>query len=335
MRGRVVFSVVLASLSLSVTGCFLTDSSDDGGSDAEQICTPGVTKCKDGDLDKCTQDGATWVFHEECQHGCGGGLCLDVPCVPNCDGKECGDDGCGGVCGHCPSGDGSVNDTLCQSGGQCMDPCVADCLGRECGVNICGGTCGKCESGWVCIHNAQCVPQAVSVYVVDAIIGPGKVTGGAWDGFGTVPPEVFDIVSNYVDLGNVDELLDYIVNGGLAALAAPEPIGTADIDIGQGFLAEYQIVLADKTNNWEDTYTPTFLNGNGGWTGVPFTEQTRIRVTLEDLDLQNDDPIGTAIINYGDLVEAWAENTKFWINVATQTQNQLLFLGVVVSPDVL
>ena len=103
----------------------------------------------------------------------------------------------------------------------------------------------------------------------------------------------------------------------------------------QGFLAEYQIVLADKTNNWEDTFTPTFLNGNGGWTGVPFTEQTRIRVTLEDLDLQNDDPIGTAIINYGDLVEAWAENTKFWINVATQTQNQLLFLGVVVSPDVL
>ncbi len=32
----------------------------------------------------------------------------DVPavlCVPSCDGRECGSDGCGGVCGLCGAGE--------------------------------------------------------------------------------------------------------------------------------------------------------------------------------------------------------------------------------------
>lgn len=28
----------------------------------------------------------------------------EPPCVPDCTGRECGDDGCGGTCGVCPSG---------------------------------------------------------------------------------------------------------------------------------------------------------------------------------------------------------------------------------------
>ena len=53
-----------------------------------------------------------------CEPGttCEAGAC--VPCTAMCDGKECGDDGCGGVCGVC--GD----DMACGDNGTCQDPCM-------------------------------------------------------------------------------------------------------------------------------------------------------------------------------------------------------------------
>ena len=75
------------------------------------------------------------------------------PCVPNCTGKQCGDDGCGGSCGTCPSG------KICQNY-QCVDICVPDCSGKECGDDGCGGSCGTCPSGKTC-QNYQCVDTCV------------------------------------------------------------------------------------------------------------------------------------------------------------------------------
>lgn len=37
-------------------------------------------------------------------------------CTPDCTGKECGDDGCGGSCGICPSGENCVSGTCVLSG---------------------------------------------------------------------------------------------------------------------------------------------------------------------------------------------------------------------------
>lgn len=59
-------------------------------------------------------------------------------CVPSCSGKECGPDGCGGVCGSCPKGY------------ECLDykcKCIPSCAGKECGDNGCGGSCGTCPDG--------------------------------------------------------------------------------------------------------------------------------------------------------------------------------------------
>ena len=61
----------------------------------------------------------------------------DTPCVPDCDGIECGDDGCGGACGTC----GGPQD-LCVDG-LCL--CQPLCDGLECGDDGCGGACGACE----------------------------------------------------------------------------------------------------------------------------------------------------------------------------------------------
>jgi hypothetical protein len=100
-------------------------------------------------------------------------------CTPNCTGKVCGDDGCGGSCGTCPGAQ-----DVCQNG-QCI--CVPQCApANACGANGCNGSCGTCASptctgttltttncnngvcipvqsscatGQVCFQNACCTPR--------------------------------------------------------------------------------------------------------------------------------------------------------------------------------
>ena len=64
--------------------------------------------------------------------GCSNGQCV---CQPNCMGKFCGDNGCGGSCGDC------AEPLSCVSG-QCI--CEPDCTGKTCGDDGCGGSCGVC-----------------------------------------------------------------------------------------------------------------------------------------------------------------------------------------------
>ncbi len=75
-------------------------------------------------------------------------------CVPDCMGRVCGDDGCGGSCGACEAGE------LC-AGGQCL--CVPDCAGRWCGDDGCGGSCGVCPAFTACEQGAcVCAPSCLS-----------------------------------------------------------------------------------------------------------------------------------------------------------------------------
>ncbi|MBT9560415.1 MAG: hypothetical protein IV100_30600 [Myxococcales bacterium] len=80
---------------------------------------------------------------------CDGGTCNDgaCTCAPSCNGKECGDDGCGGSCGGCTAG------ATCTDG-QC--DCVPSCDGNECGDDGCGGSCGSCLDGTTCT-DGQCL----------------------------------------------------------------------------------------------------------------------------------------------------------------------------------
>jgi len=77
-------------------------------------------------------------------------------CIPNCDNKECGDDGCGGNCGSCN------NNAFCN-----IDKCecirgFADCNGRwddGCEIDLSNpATCGTgCENITNCGENTECV----------------------------------------------------------------------------------------------------------------------------------------------------------------------------------
>lgn len=78
-------------------------------------------------------------------------------CVPACQGRTCGGDGCGGVCGACPQGQ------RCDEQGQCVAPAQPGCqetcegAGASCG-EVCGQSCGSCPEGSRC-EDGQCACQ--------------------------------------------------------------------------------------------------------------------------------------------------------------------------------
>jgi hypothetical protein len=95
----------------------------------------------------------------------------EIACVPSCNKKECGSDGCDGVCGFCAYG------YICNPDGKCVnDICPKQCTAtvggeektKECGSDSCGGYCGYClEAGTVCgedgfCYAGQCKPDCKS-----------------------------------------------------------------------------------------------------------------------------------------------------------------------------
>ena len=74
-------------------------------------------------------------------------------CVTDCEGKQCGPDGCGSECGFCPEGH------ICSIEAQCV--CVPACVDKECGDDGCGGSCGECKGVQeLCIDGiCECQPD--------------------------------------------------------------------------------------------------------------------------------------------------------------------------------
>ena len=108
-----------------------------------------LTLCggRDALAHRCRPDGRTCRTNRKCCSG----LCAKAPsakfgvcCTPDCTGKECGDDGCGGSCGTCVPSPGG-----CCSGGTCQPGTAASACGT--GVADCA-VCDAAEpSGSVCV----------------------------------------------------------------------------------------------------------------------------------------------------------------------------------------
>jgi hypothetical protein len=121
-------------------------------------------------LEKCSDAGQCICTYGKC-----GGLCCSagqschnsICCTPQCAGKDCGDNACGGSCGDCGSGGSCYN-------GSCV--CGPQCSGKECGSDGCGGSCGSCGAQETCNDAGQCVYDQQS---------SGCVAGG-----GNVPAEM-------------------------------------------------------------------------------------------------------------------------------------------------
>ena len=80
----------------------------------------------------------------------------DGVCLPACEDKDCGDDGCGGQCGTCIIC-GEEKAELCSPDGICPEPfCCPNCDDKECGDDGCGGACGVCGPPAACA-DGHCV----------------------------------------------------------------------------------------------------------------------------------------------------------------------------------
>ena len=157
----------------------ICDCADGGAACDDGCCIPGEichddTCCAPDCSGKvCGSDGCggTCGICSGSQELCDAGLCA---CQPLCTGKECGGDGCGGGCGIC------LGQDLCV-GGACV--CQPDCDGLECGADGCGGACGACDDGIPCTDDAcdggACVAPIGPMSCL--IPGAGCVAAGALD----------------------------------------------------------------------------------------------------------------------------------------------------------
>ncbi|MBM4353709.1 MAG: hypothetical protein FJ109_07910 [Deltaproteobacteria bacterium] len=101
------------------------------------VCVPGERECQDDLVCRCNDDGSSWFCSWECTDGrtCVEGKC----CTPSCSGRDCGSDGCGGLCGNC-----GPYATCDETNGRCGPPCSPDLFTDS----VCGkGEMVKAECG--------------------------------------------------------------------------------------------------------------------------------------------------------------------------------------------
>lgn len=121
----------------------------------------------------CDEECSTDMDKECCDDLCE--YCPELPacCVPDCQDKVCGDDGCEGSCGNCGANEECTETFQChclldsaQCAEVCCDPgqvctdaacCTPDCEGKVCGDDGCGGSCGECSDNDFCTGEEACV----------------------------------------------------------------------------------------------------------------------------------------------------------------------------------
>ncbi len=88
-------------------------------------------------------------------------------CIPSCEGRECGDDGCGGSCGQCGVGsacDGSRGVCVVLPGGDgCTATDAPGCGGCACEALVCRKDPYCCKTGW----DDMCVQECTNAGFCD------------------------------------------------------------------------------------------------------------------------------------------------------------------------
>jgi hypothetical protein len=135
-------------------------------------------------------------------------------------------------------------------------------------------------------------PTHVQLSIVDATYGLGLVDGTQWDGCGKIPPglvaDVARLLATDVPFGPV---VDFIAREANHALAPPDPIGWAEIHTTRGQAFGERVALRDGNRAVQDSFTPIW-SAMPGWRHVELTDETRVRISLRDEDLVEDDPAG-------------------------------------------
>jgi len=126
-------------------------------------CQGGVRHCMTDGSGVCSKDGTGSVCN-----GAEGEIdaVCQTECIPNCKGKECGPDDCGGSCGTCIADDEYCDNGVCKNISSCTSGCPPYhwvCTnGSWChavvgeGQNQCSPTTSGCGKHWGC-SNGSCI----------------------------------------------------------------------------------------------------------------------------------------------------------------------------------
>ncbi len=135
-----------------------------GGCGGDEFCGNGLCSAANG------EDCTTCYTDCPCPDGaeCKAGEC--VACEADCDGKECGDDGCGGDCGQCLPNEKCIEGNCKIEPGGFGAPCQ---FNDECESGLCfptevGGVCTEfcieeCPPGWECLIWEDTLPDPMFV----------------------------------------------------------------------------------------------------------------------------------------------------------------------------
>ncbi len=125
--------------------------------DISEPC-PGGQTC-DSDVSACICSGGVAACGDECcdtvDYVCNA---ANECCEPQCEGKECGSDNCGGSCGSCDDGL-YCNDNACEE--VCLDTCnekdKKSCTGAN-AYTICEQICDTCGEGeGICLQSSDVI----------------------------------------------------------------------------------------------------------------------------------------------------------------------------------
>ncbi|TNF29614.1 MAG: hypothetical protein EP329_15370 [Deltaproteobacteria bacterium] len=119
----------------------------DVSADVNEACSGSARRCSGSLTQQCISGVWTDLFRCPVSQTCQEGFCVGGSGC-SCDGKVCGDDGCGNSCGSCAS------NATCEAG-QCVITPACTCGGAVCGFDNCGNSCGTCPSGQTC-NGGQC-----------------------------------------------------------------------------------------------------------------------------------------------------------------------------------
>jgi hypothetical protein len=188
-----------------------------------------------------------------------------------------------------------------------------------------------CASTPLAVDNATTPerPQFVDVTLINTMIGPAKQSGKPWDGWTPVDPEKLAQVAEALDATDPYVAVAALFAGPvLEGITPPEPKGSAQFLGVAAPLDEPRALMSQQ-----DTLTPDW-DEKPTWQHVPLSPDVRLRVSLLDYDVSNDDPIGTFELNENDFAGAFDAGQVFQVNVSRQTYNQVLFVGISVRRSV-
>lgn len=175
-------------------------------------------------------------------------------------------------------------------------------------------------------------PQFVNFTVLSAIIAPTKMNGSNWDAHfifsGGAAQALGDLIlpgSGLLTAAVIQSISDSSKKGTVApdAIGYIQQIGPTLKNLAN--IAGTRLILADKKTISKDSYMPHFDTGYSGW---PIFKDTRFRIYLFDMDIKNNDHIGTVEITFNDIMLAIQHGKSVWINVADQGNNQLLYIQI-------